>query len=337
MAGTLGSISARLAGNRGVCPVDLFSDALAALRTGSPVATVTQASAPWGLRFPAVAGAGFHVTLHGSCVLLPPDGDPIRLREGDVVFLRKGSQHTLTSDPGVLAQDFSHERVDQTGAIGRIVVDGPGEQVVLVCGAYRLDLTRPHPFGNLPAVIHLPGGPDQYPALRTSIQQLTAELDNPRPGSDSIVTALIDLMLLHIIRAWYETLPAEQTNGWTAALADPALEPALRAIHAEPGRPWTVDELSRKSGLSRAAFARRFAAAVGEPPLGYLTSWRMTTAGRLLRETDLSLAAVAERTGYSTEFALAKAFKREFGEAPGSYRRRARATMEAIASPALPM
>lgn len=315
--------------------MDLFSDTLAALRTGSPVATVTQASAPWGLRFPAIAGAGVHVVLHGGCVLVQPDGDPIQLREGDVVFLRKGSQHTLTSDPCVLPQDFTHGRIDQTGAIGRIVVDGPGERVVLACGAYKLDLARPHPFGNLPAVIHLPGGPDQYPALRVSIQQLTTELENPRPGSDSIVAALIDLMLLHIMRAWHEALPAEQANGWTAALADPALEPALRAIHAEPGRAWTVDELGRESGLSRAAFARRFTAAVGEPPLGYLKSWRMTTAGRLLRETDLSLAAVAERTGYSTEFALAKAFKQEFGEAPGSYRRRARSRADAAAGPRL--
>ena len=306
--------------------MDLFRDALTALRTGNPVATITQASAPWGLRFPAIAGAGFHVVLHGGCVLVPPDGDPIQLRENDVVFLRRGSQHTLTSDPSVLAQDFSHERSDETGAIGRIVVEGPGEQVVIACGAYKLDLSRAHPFGNLPTVIHLPGGPDQYPALRASIAQLAAELDHPRPGSDSIVTALIDLMLLHIIRAWYETLPTDRAHGWTAALADPALEPALQAIHSEPGRPWTVDQLSRKSGLSRSAFARRFTAAVGEPPLGYLTSWRMTTAARLLRDTDQSLAAVAGHTGYSTEFALAKAFKREFGDAPGNYRRRARST-----------
>jgi AraC-like DNA-binding protein len=96
---------------------------------------------------------------------------------------------------------------------------------------------------------------------------------------------------------------------------------ALRAIHAEPGRAWTVAELGAAGGLSRAAFARRFTALVGEPPLTYLTWWRMTTAGRLLRSDDLSLRQIAERTGYTSEFAFAKAFKREYGVPPGQYRR----------------
>jgi len=110
---------------------------------------------------------------------------------------------------------------------------------------------------------------------------------------------------------------------WAAALADPAVAAALRAIHGDPSHPWTVEELGARGGLSRAAFARRFTTLVGEPPPTCLTWWRMITAGRLVREDSTPLRLVAQRVGHTSEFALAKAFKREYGVAPGQYRRRA--------------
>ncbi|MGO4748136.1 helix-turn-helix transcriptional regulator, partial [Streptomyces sp. 2MCAF27] len=114
-------------------------------------------------------------------------------------------------------------------------------------------------------------------------------------------------------------------QGWAAALRDTAVAPALAAIHQMPATQWTVESLAARSGLSRAAFARRFNALVGEPPMAYLTRWRMTTAAQLLQESDAPLTTVAARAGYGSEFAFAKAFKREFGLAPGLYRRQARA------------
>jgi AraC-like DNA-binding protein len=331
--------------------VDVFSDALTALRTGTPVFTRTDARAPWSMRFPAVSGASFHVVLHGSCLLVPPDGGAsVRLDTGDTVFLRQGSGHTLCSDQDLAPDVFTQDRVDHNSYIRQLLIDGktvdrrvtveaqgdqpvvgcglykdgPGERTVLACGAYKLDVTRQHPLmAGMPEVIHLPAA-SQQPALRIAVGQLTSELDDPGPGSDSIVAALIDLLLLLIMRAWYQGMTADRAKGWAAAVTDPVIAPALRAIHADPGHPWTVEELSRASGLSRAAFAKRFTAVLGEPPLGYLTSWRMTAAGRLLRETDAALATVAERAGYSSEFAFAKAFKREYGVAPGSYRRASR-------------
>jgi len=123
-----------------------------------------------------------------------------------------------------------------------------------------------------------------------------------------------------MVRAWYEDRPADEATGWAAALRDPAVAAALRGVHDEPARPWTVRSLAGRAGLSRAAFARRFTATVGSPPLAYATWWRMTVAARLLRDSDLPLRAVAERVGYASEFAFAKAFKREFAEAPGRFR-----------------
>jgi AraC-like DNA-binding protein len=146
-------------------------------------------------------------------------------------------------------------------------------------------------------VIQLPAGPAQYPALRSRVAQLTEEMDAPRPGSDSVVHPLIDLMLRQIMRAWCDGLPEDHAEGWVAAVIDPVIAPALQAIHDDPGRAWTVDSLRRRPGLSRAAFARRSTAVVGEPPLSYLTSWRMTAARRLLQESDAPLATVAARSG----------------------------------------
>lgn len=331
--------------------MDVFSDALTALRTGTAVSTRTDARAPWSMRFPAISGAGFHVVLHGSCLLVPHDGGvPVHLDTGDIVFLRQGSGHTLGSDSRLAPEDFDENRIDGSSYIRQLSIagksvdqrvavesprdefvegcglfkDGPGPRTVLACGAYKLDITRQHPLlAGMPEIICLAVA-DQQPALRIAVGQLTAEMDDPGPGSDSIIAALTDLLLLQIMRAWYQGMTADRAKGWSAAVTDPNLAPALRAIHADPAHPWTVDELSSVAGLSRAAFAKRFTTVVGEPPLGYLTSWRMTAAGRLLRETDAPLAAVAERSGYSSEFAFAKAFKREYGIAPGSYRRTSR-------------
>jgi AraC-like DNA-binding protein len=136
------------------------------------------------------------------------------------------------------------------------------------------------------------------------------------------VPALLDTLLLYILRTWFDRQPASgAATGWAAALNDRATTAALRAMHRDPARPWTVATLAAEAGLSRAPFARRFTALVGQPPLNYLTWWRMTLAARLLRESDAPLNAVAGRVGYGSEFAFANAFKRRYGTAPGRYRR----------------
>ncbi|MGF6889419.1 AraC-like DNA-binding protein [Nocardia sp. GAS34] len=142
-----------------------------------------------------------------------------------------------------------------------------------------------------------------------------------RLGTDTIVAALLDTLLLYIMRAWFDEHPKGSTNtGWAAALADPAISAALHSIHRDPARPWTVANVAAEAGLSRAAFSKRFTTMIGQPPLTYLTWWRMTTAARLLHASDTPLGQIAAQTGYTSEFAFANAFKREFGTAPGRYR-----------------
>ncbi|MEU3840755.1 AraC family transcriptional regulator [Streptomyces sp. NPDC028635] len=304
--------------------MDVLSDAVAAMRTGRPHSGLRHKYGPWGTRFQATDGAGFHVVLRGSAWLLPAQGEPVALGPGDVVFLAHGRGHALASALDVPLEDVA------LGADGRWPdpppppPEAPEPDTLMLCGAYLLDRSRAHPLlTELPEVVHLPARVGVHGSLRAAVELLGQELAQCRPGSDTIITSLLDTLLLYILRAWWEREPrdAGQRGGWAAALSDPAVSAALHALHADPARPWTVEELGARGGLSRAAFARRFTALVGTPPLAYLTWWRMTTAGRLLRAEDLPLRQVAQRAGYTSEFAFAKAFKREYGVAPGQYRK----------------
>ncbi|WP_331763233.1 AraC family transcriptional regulator (plasmid) [Streptomyces sp. NBC_01590] len=311
--------------------MDILTEALASMRTGHPASVRTNGRAPWGVRLPPVAGAGFHVVLYGTCWLVPlndtpPHLKPIPLSPGDVIFLRSGRGHILADHPSTPAVEATAEQIQRGSPIGSLTLGGKGPETSLLCGDYHLDQSRPHPLvRHLPEVIHLPTRHGRHPELSAAVQLLGSELENPRIGSDGIVPSLIDSLLLYILRAWLDDQPPTAAQGWAAALGDKAVAPALSAIHDDPSVQWTVESLAERAGLSRAAFARRFASLVGEPPMAYLTRWRMTTAARLLRESNAPLTTVAARTGYGSEFSFAKAFKREYGLAPGGYRRQTKA------------
>ncbi|MFD7256346.1 AraC family transcriptional regulator [Streptomyces sp. NPDC059874] len=312
--------------------MDVLSDVVAVTRTGLPRSAHVRWHAPWGQEFASVPGsAGFQVILQGSCRLLPPNAEPIQLDAGDVVFLPHGSGHTLADSPETLvtapacAPDdrepydaYASDSVDRSG--------GGGPVTVVLCGAYRLDPSRTHPLLlTLPDLIHLPARSGDHPELRSAVALLAAELETPRLGTDAAVPALLDTLLLYILRIWFKEQPARgDTTGWAAALNDPPVTAALHAIHRDPAAPWTGAKLAAEAGLSRARFARRFAMLIGQPPLGYLTWWRMTTAARLLRTSEAPLRSIAHQVGYTSEFAFANAFKRTYGTPPGTYRRKSR-------------
>jgi AraC-like DNA-binding protein len=300
--------------------MDVLSDAVAAMRTGVPHSSLSRLRAPWGMRFAASGGAGFHVVLQGSCRLLPPAGDPVPLGPGDVVFLPHGRGHGIADDPATPLTEVV-QAPDGPWLPVTDLPEGAGPETVLLCGSYRLSRGRAHPLlTGLPEVVHLPARIGAHPALRAAVELLGAELERPGPGSDAAVTGLLDTLLLYLLRAWLADRAGRAATGWAAALADPAVAAALHAIHDDPAHPWTVAALGARAGLSRAAFARRFTAIVGQPPLAYLTWWRMTLAARLLATGDEPLRVVAQRCGYVSEFAFARAFARAFGTPPGAYR-----------------
>jgi AraC-like DNA-binding protein len=313
--------------------VDVLSDVIAGMRVGRPKFTRTSHTGPWGNRFGPYPGAGFHIVLQGACWLVPPAGDAVPLTAGDVVFLPHGAQHGVASDPvaspRLLPPAPPHDEVLDAGP------DAAG--VRLLCGAYRLDRGQAHPLlRELPDVVHLPARLGRHPDLRAAVELVGRDLEERRAGAAVALPALLDLLLVYILRAWLDEPTSAPSAGWAAALADPAVAAALERIHHAPAHPWTVQSLGAVAGLSRTAFARRFSAVVGQPPLAYLTWWRLTTGARLLRQTDAPLAAVARRVGYGSEFAFAAAFRREFGIAPGRYRRSAREGAPVAEDAALP-
>lgn len=306
--------------------MDVLSDVIAVMRTGRPTSARVAWRAPWAQRFEPVAGAaGFQVVLDGACWLTPDaDAKPIRLAAGDVVFLPHGRGFTLADHPSTpLTGPPCHPDAPRPSRYSREPPRGGGLATVTLCGAYRLDPARAHPLlRQLPEVVHLPGHVAPRSSLRATVDLLADELARPRLGTDAIIPALLDTLLLQILRTWLEEpAVAGRPDGWAAALADPVTAAALAAVHRDPARQWTVASLAAEAGLSRAPFARRFTARVGRPPLAYLTWWRMTTAARLLRESDAPLGVVAARVGYASQFAFAAAFKRHFGVPPGRFRR----------------
>jgi AraC-like DNA-binding protein len=302
--------------------VDVLSDAIIAMRTGRPHSTRHELYAPWGMHFTSGEGAGFHIVLRGSCWLIPPPpAPPVALSVGDVAFVRGESGHGLADSPSTPLAEVPLNQGDVP--YNEVRGEGAGPATVVLCGAYMLDQTRTHPLlSEVPQVVHLPAQVGSHSSLRAAVELLGSELDRPLPGIGAIVPALLDTLLLYILRAWFEQRSHhENATGWVAALNDSAIVTALADIHQDPAHPWTVEELGTRASLSRAAFARRFTALIGQPPLTYLTWWRMTLAAQLLRESDEPLRVVARRAGYTSEVAFSAAFKREYGVTPGRYRR----------------
>ncbi|WP_214108027.1 AraC family transcriptional regulator [Acrocarpospora catenulata] len=307
--------------------MDVLSDVLAVMRTGQPRSVQVTWHAPWAQRFAPVPGAvGFQVILQGACWLIRPGDDPLPLAAGDVVFRPHGQGHALADSPSTRSTAPAC-RPDDLAVLRRYAVDTDGTPsgtggpaTVILCGAYELDPALIHPLlHDLPELVLIPAHLDQRPELRATVDLLATELARPRLGTDALIPALLDTLLLYILRSGLRDTP--RATGWAAALNDPATATALQAMHNDPARPWTVAALAAEARLSRAPFARRFAALVGRPPLTYLTWWRMTTAARLLRQTDAPLSTIAGQVGYTSEFAFANAFKRRYGTAPGRYRR----------------
>ncbi|ALG09283.1 AraC family transcriptional regulator [Kibdelosporangium phytohabitans] len=304
--------------------MDVLSDVIAIMRTGRPRSTRISWRAPWGHRFPSTPGsAGFQVVLKGACWFVPTDGPPVELSAGDIVFLPKGHGYGLADSP---VTPLAEPPCDPGGVLlyASAVVGGDGAEVVTLCGGYDLDPARTHPIlRELPDVVHLPERLGHAPGLRAAVDMLTGEIERPGLGADTLVTSLLDVLQLYIFRAWFGRDADCTKAGWAAALADPAMCAALDAIHRDPARRWTVQSLAAEAGLSRAAFAQKFTRLVGRAPLTYLTWWRLALGASLLRERDVSIAQVAQRVGYGSEYAFGTAFKREYGMSPGRYHRQA--------------
>lgn len=304
--------------------MDVLEDVLTATRVGGGVSGRLVARAPWGLRFDAAGAANFHIVVRGSCWLRLTGAEPVLLRAGDVTLLPRGGPYSAADHPDTAAVPFTGVLTAQDHARS-IRVGGEGEETVIICGAYDFGADLTHPLlSALPRFVHLPAAhATSGGAVDAAVRLVAAELDDPRPGRLGVTARLVDVLLVYILRAWQQQ-HGNATSGWFGALGDPQIGRALALMHEAPERHWTVARLARAVGLSRATFARRFASLAGEPPLAYLTRWRMIRAATLLRESTEPLSVIAGLVGYESEFAFARTFRRTHGQPPGRYRTQAR-------------
>lgn len=268
----------------------------------------------WAVDTSGQKKAAFHVVAHGDCWLHFANGEaPIPLQAGDLLVLPRDQPHrisNLATPPGPdvpLNQPSADEdAADSTG---------------LICGYFEFESRAWNPIIEaLPEAIVLRKSDEAgTQSMHTLIRLMVDEAGKAQSGGDVMLDRLGDALFILVVRTVMQQSSLD--GGYLAALADRKLGLAFRAMHAEPSHPWTLDTLGRTAGMSRAAFASRFHRKVGLTPLNYLTRWRMQLAREWLNDPSLAMIDIAERVGYASEAAFSRAFKREFGLAPGASRR----------------
>src|SRR5437762_9575047 len=251
------------------------------------------------------------------------EGEGLVLGAGDVVLLPRNDLHLVGSDlslPPVAGSDIIQPPKD--GGLSLIHHGGTGRRTRMICGFLGCDCAEDNPvISTLPSLLKLDaeqGGAAEW--IRSTFQYAAEEVAAGRPGSETVLAKLSELLFVETVRRYAESLPDGQT-GWLAGLREPHIARALALLHRDIARRWTVDDLGREVGLSRSALADRFIRLIGVPPMHYLANWRMQVATQKLRNTSASLAQIAEIIGYESEAAFSRAFKKAFGAAPATWRR----------------
>ncbi len=272
---------------------------------------------PWALRIEDEAPLTLIAIVRGSAWV-----EDVHLHAGEVAIVRGPDHYTVAGDPATIPQavigadqrcrtpDGRELKLMQHFGV-RTWGNAPDGETVMLTGTYPLEgEVSGRLLRALPPLLTLRGD-------RALIALLANEIVKDAPGQEAVLDRLLDLLLIATLRAWFAR---DDAPGWYRAYSDPVVGPALRALHDEPAHPWTVAEMARAAGVSRAALARRFNDLVGEPPMSFLTGWRIALAADLLLEPGATVGSVAAQVGYGSPFALSTAFKRIRGVSPAQFR-----------------
>lgn len=303
--------------------MDVLSDILDAFQLTGTLYFRAEFTAPFSVDVPAYhSAARFHICLKGTCdIHVAGQSEPQRVSGGDLLVVPHGSAHTISDQPGrdgvpldaALAQaDFSNE--------GPFAYGGGGELAMLVCGHFAFEKGTLHPLLDaLPPLLHFPARAcSDYRWLDDAMRFLGDEARIDRPGATAVAARMSEILFIQVMRAWVER-EGDQA-GPIAAIRDRHLGRALKQIHEQPSRAWTVADLARSAGMSRTSFSEQFNRLLGVSPIQYLTQWRIEKAKAALRSASTPVAEVAASVGYQSEAAFNRAFKRHVGIGPGKYR-----------------
>lgn len=315
--------------------MDALSEVLRVVRLSGGVFLEAEFTAPWcvlsqvgpedcGPRItPPAHIVAYHVVTEGRLLVQMDDAPPAVAQAGQVVMLPRNDMHRLASGPGlkpVRADDLMQAAAD--GGPARLHLGGGGETTRILCGYLGSETAWNPLIAALPRVLTVDVRDGGGAWIENSVRYAAAELTAGRTGSASVIAKLSELLFAEAVRRYVGALPDGQ-RGWLAGLRDPVVGRALACLHERPAHPWTTEDLAREAGLSRSAFADRFAELIGAPPMRYLGGWRMELAARALRDGGLPVAKVAYEVGYESEAAFNRAFKRAFGTPPAAWRRQA--------------
>lgn len=286
------------------CILEVLSDILRSMRVTGSVYFCQAIEPPWSMKFSESKKACFHYIRKGDCWLT--SGDKLaRLGPGDLLYVVAGLDHTLASEEQGNTPHAAHS------------------STLLLCGYCEFEAPVTHPLlESLPSMIIVSAEELlQHGWLKTTLDQLSAEYMSQKPGSNVVVDKLTEILLVELIRI---NFGRSERAGFIGALFDKKISSALELLHADPQENWTLDKLASRVAMSRAAFAKRFKERVGQPMFEYLTALRMQRAQVLLRDSELVLYDIANRVGYESDLAFAKAFKRLLGITPTMYRKQSR-------------
>ena len=316
--------------------MDAFSEILSGVKLTGAFYFTAEFSAPWCFTSPPsntladLLAAGtpnlviYHFLIKGRAIVELANEQSIELKPGDVVILPHGDQHKMKSDKGaratpeaaaILAKVKSRDLSPMHGG-------GGGETAIFACGYMAFD---PHVaraiLSGLPRMFKVSIRTDRSGQwLEDSILHLVEEATSEQIGSAAMLAKLSEALFVDTLRRYVASLP-EQQVGWLAGARDPIVGKSLGLLHSRVAHPWTIADLAEQVGISRSGLVQRFARYLSEPPMTYLTRWRLQLAARSLERTSRGVAEIAADIGYESEAAFNRAFKREFGQPPGLYRR----------------
>jgi AraC-like DNA-binding protein len=290
---------------------------LKAVRADGLVLVRTRVAGPWGFAVQPRDAVVFHFVAEGRAFVRQSDAETMALQAGELVLLPRGSAHEVVHSPLGKAIQLETFLAKRDG-----VIDRDPKAVTLICGQFNMDQHLALPaLRALPQAVSLRVGMEPgCSALSDTLRMLRNEVETPNFGNQIVVRNLLSSLFVYFMRDWADTA-SPAAKDWFSAVRSTHTARALARMHEASERAWTLEDLARVAGLSRAAFARNFSASVGEPPHSYLTRWRMGIAAQLLEETDLRLSEIAPRVGYRSEFSFSRAFKLARGVSPIQYRR----------------
>lgn len=284
-------------------------------------------TAPWGIDMPRLVESMIFVIVTEGEGIAEVDGEAVVLSAGSMLILPHGQPFRLLSGPGEASVPLFDLPVDKISERYEIMtLGGGGAMVRAMAGVVQFD----HVAGKrlldlLPRMIRIDAWDEALDAwVQSTLGLIAREATSLRPGGETVMTRLADILVIQAIREWIDTAP-EARQGWLAALRDAQVGRALALMHRRPEADWTLAGLAREAGMSRSGFAARFTELVGQPAMTYLAQWRLHLARVRLVETGEPVGRIAKAIGYQSEAAFSRAFRKLFGEAPGGVRRLAAA------------